>query len=50
MECPIGSKAAKTAVMTRDIYIDIDVDPDEGVASMKESDGSWMTAMYDIKR
>ena len=33
MECPIRSKAAKTAAMTRDV--DIDVDPDEDVASIK---------------
>ena len=48
MENPIGGKAAKTAVMIKDVNIDID--PDGYVANMKVSDGSWMSAMNDVKK
>ena len=36
MEYSIGSKTAKTAAMMRDV--DVDIDPDGDVGSMKESD------------
>ena len=39
MERPIGRKAAKTAAVMKDI--DIDIDPDEYVSSMKVSNESW---------
>ena len=48
MKCHIVSKAAKTAVVMKDS--DIDIDPDGDVASMKLSDGSWMSAMNDVKK
>ena len=38
VECPIGTKAAKTAVRIRDV--DVDIDPDGDVIYVKESDGS----------
>ena len=48
MEHPIGTKAAKIAAKTRDI--DIDIDPNRDVVSVKESNGSWIAAMNDIKK
>ena len=48
MESPNGSKAAKTAAVTKDI--DVDIDPDGVVSSMKVSDVSWMLAMIDVKK
>ena len=47
MEHPIGSKAAKTVAMIKNV--DIDIDPDGDVTSVKASDGSWMSAMNDVK-
>ena len=47
MECPIGSKAAKTVVAMKDIAVEID--PDGGITSIKVSEGSWMSAMNDVK-
>ena len=48
VEHPIGSKAAKTAVAMKDV--DIDIDPDGDVARVKVSDGSWISAMNDVKQ
>ena len=47
IEHPIRRKAAKTAATMRDI--DIDIDPDGDVASMKVSDGLLISAMNDVK-
>ena len=47
MECPIGSKEAKTAALMKDT--DIDIDPDGDLSSVKVSDGSWKSAMNDVK-
>ena len=44
MKCPIGPKVAKTAARMGGIDVNKDV------VSVKESDGSWMTAMNGIKR
>ena len=46
-EYPIRRKAAKTAVMMRDV--DINIDQDRDVDSVKMSDGSWMSALNDVK-
>ena len=48
MEHPVGTKAATIAAMTRGI--DIDINPDRDVLSLKKIDGSWITAMNDIKK
>ena len=48
MEQPIASKAAKTAVAMKDV--DVDIDPDGDVSSMKVGDGSWMSALNDVEK
>ena len=48
MEHPIESKVANTAAKMRDV--DVDIDPDGDVASMKVSDRSWMSAMNEYVR
>ena len=48
MEHRIGSKGAKTAFAMKDV--EIDVDPDGDVISMKVHDWSWMSAMNDVKK
>ena len=44
MECHIRTKAART----RDV--DVVIDPNEDVLSVKESDESWMKTMNDLKK
>ena len=40
MECPIGSKATKTALAMTEV--ELEMDPDGDTFSKKGSDGSWM--------
>ena len=47
MEHPVGSKAATKAAAMNDI--DIDIDPDGDVSSVKVSDRLWMSALNDVK-
>ena len=48
MEHPIGSKVAKTSATMKDVNVDID--PDGDVASMKVSNGLWMLVVNDVKK
>ena len=41
-------KVGKTVVAMKDI--DIDIDPDEDLSSMKVSDGSWISTINDVKK
>ena len=47
MECPIGSNATQSETAMNDIYIDID--PDGDISIMKVSEGSWISAINDVK-
>ena len=42
------SGAAKTAVAMKDV--DVEIDLNGNVSSKKVSDGSWMSAMNDVKK